>query len=234
MELIEKLKEVIQGEVATDEETLAEYSADASIFQVRPKAVVFPKDTDDVKALVTFVSEHKAQDSSLSLTARSAGTDMSGGPLNESIIVGFTKHMNQLLGFEGDRVRVQPGMYYRDFEIEAEKRDLLLPSYPASKELAAMGGLINNNSGGELTLRWGKTNRYIEELKVVLADGNEYTLSKLSMNELNAKRRQQDFEGELYRQVHDVLEKNYDAIQAARPNVTKNSAGYALWDVYNR
>lgn len=232
--MIEELKKAIQGEVATDEETLGEYSADASIFQVRPQAVVFPKDGADVAALVKFVNERKAQDPALSLTARSAGTDMSGGPLNESIIVGFTKHMNNLLGFEGDRVRVQPGMYYRDFEKEAEAKDLLLPSYPASKGLAALGGLINNNSGGELTLRWGKTNRYVEELKVVLSDGNEYELRKLTMNELNAKRRQEDFEGDVYRRVHDVLEKSYDVIQSARPNVTKNSAGYALWDVYNR
>ena len=232
--MVEELKKIIQGEVATDEKTLVEYSADASVFQVRPKAVVFPKDATDISALVKFVSSQKAHDPSLSLTARSAGTDMSGGPLNESIIVGFTKYMNRILGFEGDRVRVQPGMYYRDFAAEAEAKDLLLPSYPASKDLAAMGGLINNNSGGELTLRWGKTNRYVEELKVVLADGNEYTLSKLTLNELNAKRRQEDFEGDMYRRVHDVLEKNYDTIQNARPNVTKNSAGYALWDVYNR
>ena len=232
--MVEELKKIIQGEVATDEKTLVEYSADASVFQVRPKVVVFPKDATDISALVKFVSSQKAHDPSLSLTARSAGTDMSGGPLNESIIVGFTKYMNRILGFEGDRVRVQPGMYYRDFATEAEAKDLLLPSYPASKDLAAMGGLINNNSGGELTLRWGKTNRYVEELKVVLADGNEYTLSKLTLNELNAKRRQEDFEGDIYRRVHDVLEKNYDVIQSARPNVTKNSAGYALWDVYNR
>lgn len=232
--MIEELKKIIQGEVATDEKVLEEYSADASIFQVRPTAVVFPRDAADVSAIVKFVSRHKQEDPSLSVTARSAGTDMSGGPLNESIIVGFTKHMNNLLGFEGSRVRVQPGMYYRDFEVEAEKKNLLLPSYPASKDLAALGGLINNNSGGELTLRWGKTNRYVEELKVVLSDGNEYALRKLTMNELNAKRRQEDFEGDVYRRVHDLLEKNYDTIQAARPNVTKNSAGYALWDVYNR
>ena len=232
--MIEELKKIIQGEVAVDEKTLGEYSADASIFQVRPQAVVFPKDGEDVAALVKFVNEHKAEIPPLSLTGRSAGTDMSGGPLNESIIVGFTKYMNKVLGFEGDRVRVQPGMYYRDFEKEAEVKDLLLPSYPASKDLAALGGLINNNSGGELTLRWGKTNRYVEELKVVLSDGNEYTLRKLSKSELNEKRRQENFEGTIYRRVHDILEENYDLIQGARPNVTKNSAGYALWDVYNR
>lgn len=231
--MIEGLKQLIKGEVATDEATLAEYSADASIFQVRPKAVVFPKDASDVAALVRYVKEHKEEDSSLSLTGRSAGTDMGGGPLNESIIVGFAKHMNALLGFEGERVRVQPGLYYRDFEEEAQSRNLLLPSYPASKDLAAFGGLINNNSGGELTLRYGKTNRYVEELKAVLSDGNEYTLRKLNKEELAAKRRQEDFEGDIYRRVHDLLESRREVIVAARPNVTKNSAGYALWDVYD-
>ena len=62
----------------------------------------------------------------------------------------------------------EPGVYYRDFEKETLKKGLILPSYPASRNLCAIGGMVSNNSGGELTLQYGKTNRYVRELDIVL------------------------------------------------------------------
>ena len=91
-DLINELKQLIKGDVATDEATLTEHSHDASIFEVKPKVVVFPKDQNDVEALVSFVVKNKSSNSELSLTARSAGTDMSGGALGEDIIVAFGKY----------------------------------------------------------------------------------------------------------------------------------------------
>lgn len=234
MDLFDELQTKIKGEVTRDDKTLVEYSTDASLFEVRPQVVVFPQNSEDVQELIRFVNEHRGQDAHLSLTARAAGTDMSGGPLNESIIMGFTKHMNEILGFDGDSVRVQPGMYYRDFEKETLKRNLLLPSYPASKLLAALGGMVNNNSGGEKTLRYGKTNKYVAGLNMVLADGNEYMFKKITKTELNKKRALENFEGDVYRKVDDLIQKNYNVIQQARPHVSKNSAGYALWDVWDK
>ena len=229
----EGLKQILSGDVATDAETIRTYSRDASIFKYLPKAVVFPKDTEDVRKLVAFVAQEKKNHPELSVTARSAGTDMTGGPLSESIVVGFTKYLNHF-SIEGETAMIEPGVYYRDFEKESLARGLVMPSYPASKSLAALGGIVNNNSGGEKTLRYGKTSKYVEEMSMVLSDGNSYTFGPLSREALEAKKAQQDFEGELYRCVHDLIEKNYDAIQTARPHVAKNSAGYALWDIWDR
>jgi FAD/FMN-containing dehydrogenase len=69
---------------------------------------------------------------------------------------------------------------------------------------------------------------------VILADGHEYRLGPLTMSELRAKMSQSDFEGSLYQQLFRLLEQNYAAIQRARPRVSKNSTGYALWDVWDR
>src|SRR3989344_2773453 len=112
----DKLKTVIKGDVLSDEQTLTAYSHDASLFEVKPKAVVFPKNVEDVKALVKFVSENKKDDTSLSLTARSAGTDMGGGSINDSIIVEFTKYFNKIISVDKTQATAQPGVFYRDFE----------------------------------------------------------------------------------------------------------------------
>src|SRR3989344_5989340 len=195
--LLQELKKVIKGDVLTDAETLITYSHDASLFEIKPQAIVFPKNEDDVKAIIKFANLNKKNNPSLSLTARSAGTDMSGGSINDSIIVAFEKYFNNAPKIHDNVATTQPGVYYRDFEKETLKHNLLFPSYPASREICAMGGIVNNNSGGEKSLQYGKTEKYIKRMKVVLADGNIYELKPLSQEELNQKLQLNTFEGEI-------------------------------------
>lgn len=231
--MFDELKKNFRGEITTDATALAAYSHDASLFEVMPSAAVAPKDADDVKQLVKFVSAQKKQHPELSLTARSGGTDMTGGSLTESIVVDFTKHFNHIRGFGTDYGVVQPGVFYRDFEKESLKRKLLMPSYPASREICTVGGMVSNNSGGEKTLAYGKTENYVEELKVVLSDGNEYTIKPLVKKELDKKIKEKSFEGTLYKKLYQLISKNQKLLQSAKPNVSKNSAGYYLWNVWD-
>lgn len=69
---------------------------------------------------------------------------------------------------------------------------------------------------------------------MVLADGNEYVFKALSMAELGEKEQQSDFEGEIYRKVHQLIENNFDLLMRAKPKVSKNSAGYYLWNVLDK
>ncbi|MDP2671634.1 MAG: FAD-binding oxidoreductase [bacterium] len=234
MSLFEDLKEVIKGEVLSDPQTLSFYSHDTSLFEIKPKVVVYPKDSEDVERLVQYIVKKKQEDPTISLTARSGGTDMGGGAINDSIIVDFTKHFNQIKNFEEETITAQPGVFYRDFEKETLKRGLYLPSYPASKNICALGGMINNNSGGEKTLIHGKTIDYVEGLKVILRDGNEYSLEALNRQQLDEKLKAENFEGEFYRQIYRIVEENYETIKAAKPKVSKNSTAYNLWDVWDR
>lgn len=231
MELKKELQGIVKGGVEDSLEILKEYSRDASLFELKPKLVVFPKDTEDVKALVRFVNAHPAEN--LSLTCRSGGTDMTGGPLTQSIVVDMQRHFTKVLEVGEDWAKVQPGAWYRDFEKEVAKRGLLLPSYPASKDICTMGGMVANNSGGEKTLHYGKTEDYVKELKVVLADGQEYVVSPLSASELEEKIRRQDFEGNLYERIFELVKENQDTLFKAKPKVSKNSSGYYLWNVWD-
>src|SRR3989344_3097590 len=226
MNLKEDIQKIIRGEVENYEATLKKYSNDASIIEVKPEVVVYPKDVEDLKHLVKFVSDRKKDNPSLSLTARSAGTDMSGGPLNDSIILDFLKYFNHIKEISGDIAVTEPGVYYRDFEEATKKQGMMFPSYPASKGICSIGGIVSNNSGGEKTLAYGKTEKYVLELKVVLSDGNEYTIKPLNKQELDEKMKQQDFEGDLYRQIFKLVSENNDKLKKAKPNVSKNSAGY--------
>ena len=84
------------GELLDDAVTREFYSHDASLFEVKPQLVVCPKDTADVQTLIKLVAANKKKMPRLSVTARSAGTDMSGGAINDSIIVDFNKHFTNI------------------------------------------------------------------------------------------------------------------------------------------
>lgn len=232
MDLKEEIKQIFNGEIEDSPEIIKKYSRDASIFEIKPRLILYPKDTQDLKNLVIFTSQNR--DRGVYLTPRSGGTDMTGGAVGESLIVDMTKHFAGSVEISDSEATVNPGVFYRDFEKVTLAQGLLLPSYPASKDICTVGGMVANNAGGEKTLAYGKTEDYVKELKVILSNGNEYTLKPLNRSGLEEKIKMNDFEGNLYKSIYNLIEEDYDLITKARPNVSKNSAGYYLWNVWNR
>jgi len=250
--LKDELQKFFKGDIEDSDASRTKYSRDASLLEVRPEIIVFPKDSADIGALVKWVNENKSKYPNLALTMRAAGTCMAGGAIGESIIVDTTRHMNKLhsikkippfqitpkyphahdVTISGEAV-VEPGCFYRDFEPKTLEQGLLLPCYTASKSLNAVGGMVGNNSAGEKTLNYGKTEDYIKELQVVFTDGREYTVRPLTKKELYAKIAQGDFEGDIYKNIFALINENKEIITNAKPNVSKNSAGYYLWNVWD-
>ena len=205
MDYSSEIKKFFKGEVYSDDKTLTAASHDASLFELKPSLVVAPRDVYDVKNLVSFAAKKKQVGENISLTARSAGTDMSGGPLTESIVVDFLPHFNHIKEVAGLSAISEPGVYYRDFEKETLKQGLIMPSYPASRDLCTVGGMVANNSGGEKTLTYGKTEKYVRKLKMVLADGGEYEFRPLTMRELEVARQKKDFFGTVHQGMFDLI-----------------------------
>ncbi|MCD8561600.1 FAD-binding oxidoreductase [Candidatus Saccharibacteria bacterium] len=230
----ESLRKSIKGTVSTH---LAERRAvrhDSSIFELTPDYVVAPANARDVERLVQQVTAHKQLFPKLSLTPRSAGTDMSGAAIGSSIIVDMTPHFSQIRSLRGTMLHTQPGVYVRDIDPLLAKAGLQLGSVPASRALCTIGGMVGNNSGGEQSLRYGNTEHWVRELKVVLADGKEHTIKPLTKRQLTAKMAEKTFEGTLYKRTYELIESNYDLLRNARPKTHKNSMGYNLWSVWDK
>lgn len=223
-----------EGDIDYSDIMLDEYSHDASMFEIRPSLIVAPKHTEDVQRLVSVAKSLKGKLTNLSLTGRGAGTDMSGGAINESVIVDFKKYFTKIESIGQKSARLQPGVFFRDFDTEAKERGVLMPTYPASRDLCTVGGMVNNNSGGEKSIEYGQAANFVNELEFVFADGIARKVCPLNKAELDKKMKQKDFEGEVYRQVFDLVSKDYEEIKAAKPKVSKNATGYNLWDVWDR
>lgn len=224
----------LDGDIYVDEKTLEKFSRDASIFKITPEIVISPKNVEDLQKLVNFTREQKKLGENVSLTARAAGTCMSGGSLSNSIVLDFTKYFNKTLDVSRESATAQMGIYYRDFEFETLKNGSLLPSYPASRDLCALGGIVNNNSAGEKTLKFGTTVDYVEEIEIVAADGNLYNFKEESIEEWNKIcLEDKTFFGEIHRKIDKILKENKDEIEKNTPSVTKNASGYYLWKVFD-
>jgi FAD/FMN-containing dehydrogenase len=99
------LKNSITGEVLDDPYTLGMYATDASIYQVKPVVVVIPKDEADVKKAVALANEHK-----ITILPRGGGTSLAGQSIGKSMIMDFSKHLNNIIEINAAEkwVRVQP------------------------------------------------------------------------------------------------------------------------------
>lgn len=233
MSTAEKLKQILEGEVDSTTETRQRLSRDASIFTLIPEVVVSPKNVNDVKALVQFASTETKAGRHISLTPRAAGTDMTGGSITNSVLLDFTRHFTGIGEIHNQTIQVDPGVYYRDLEKLTLAHNLVMPSYPASKSICAIGGMVGNNAGGEKSLLWGQVKNFVTKLSVVLADGNEYTIKPLNAIELEEKISQDTFEGRLYKKLLYLIKQNQELIAREKPSTSKNSSGYYLWDVWD-
>jgi len=234
-EILDKLNTKIKGDIHLDKDSLKKYSRDTSLFEIEPTAIISPKNVLDIENLVHFVNDNKHDNPELSLVPRSGGTDMSGGAIGEGLIVDFTENINN---FEIDVVnkiaKSQPGVFFRDFEKELIKNNLEMPVFPASKNIAAIGGMVANNCGGEKSLRYGQIRNFVKKVKVVLSNGKEYEFKKITLDEAKRISENDDFIGGVYRRIISLVNENYTKIKEAKPKTTKNSSGYAIWDVYDK
>ncbi len=215
----------IKGEVLTDDYSLGMYSTDASFYQIMPLAIVLPKDESDVKETVAFAYKHK-----IKILPRGGGTSLAGQTVGDSLIIDFSKYMDQILEFnEKERwVRVQPGIV-RDVLNEAmAKYGLHYAPDPATSSRANVGGMVGNNSSGTKSILYGKTVDHILEAKVLLADGTEMVFNEKSDTEYDHIANQNTREGEIYKKFRSAIHLHSDEIKQRFPKVMRRVGGYNL------
>lgn len=225
------LKKQLRGQVFSNQRTIDYFSTDGSVFRLPPKVAYYPTNAKDV-AQAARVSWQLAENGKrLPITARGRGTDQAGGALGEGLMMVFPPHMNKLKAIGKDTVTVQPGLLYDTLQTTLKSHGRFLPPFPSSIQFSTIGGAVANNACGEKTIKYGSTRDYVKSLNVVLANGEHIVAERISKRELNHKKGLTSFEGEVYRKLDGLLLDNKELIEKTHPHVSKNSAGYALWEV---
>lgn len=223
------------GSVDVSAEARQKASRDASIFEVTPAGIIAPKDVESIKAVVRWANDEVEAGNPVTFAARVGGTCMSGGSLTQGYILDLKQHFNHVgdVDAQARTIRTQSGAMHIAVETLAKNAGLLFAPYTSSRDICGIGGMLGNNASGEQSIKYGPTSSNVNEVKVVLSDGNEYTFGPLTRKEVEAKKQLPTFEGEIYRHVTTLLEENKFTIAANHPHTVKNAAGYALWELWD-
>lgn len=227
------LQEHLSGQVLISADARKYFSTDGSVFEIMPELVVYPKDESDVRKTARFTWQLAERGRVIPITARGKGSDQAGAALGSGIMMSFPAHMNKIIEYDGrtGNVVIEPGIIYSKLQQALHTHGRFLPPYPSSIEFSTLGGAIANNAAGEKTVKYGSTRDFVKGLRVVLANGEVVETKRLTKRELSKKMGLSNFEGEIYRNLDKLIDDNKELINKINLNVTKNSAGYDIFDV---
>ena len=203
------------------------YSTDASMYQEVPAAVCFPASASELRELV-----FQARARGLGITVRAAGTSLAGQTTGGGIVADISRHMTTILAVDAEarRARVQPGVIRDQLNQAAGAHGLLFGPDTSTTNRCMLGGMIGNNASGSYSPAYATTREHVIALDCVLDDGSHARFGPLDRGQLDAKCRQDDREGQIYRCMLALLREHKLAIQQAfpHPEVTRRNTGYAL------
>ena len=222
-EVLEELRSKVSGEVLEDEFTLGMYATDASIYQIMPKAVVFPKNEDDVVQALAIARQAK-----ITILPRGAGTSLAGQTVGDSMVLDFSRYMDQILEINRDErwARVQPGIARDDLNALLLPFGLHFAPDPATSSRANIGGMVGNNSSGTKSILYGKTVDHVLESKVILADGTLMLLSSMNPAAYQEVCTSVSREAEIYGGFQKIIETHREEIDKRFPKVMRRVGGY--------
>ncbi|MDE2640675.1 MAG: FAD-binding oxidoreductase, partial [Chloroflexota bacterium] len=201
------------------------YATDASIYEMEPVAVVFPRSAADVQHVLRVAGR-----CGVAVLPRGGGTSLAGQGVNHAIVLDFTPHMNRVLSIDpaARTARVQPGVVLTQLSAAAREHGLRFPVDPSTANRATIGGGIGNNSCGAHSGLYGKMADNVVALDVVLADGSLVTLAPLDAAALAGKRAQSDLEGAIYRAAGALATAHAEEIGRRFPDIPRRVSGYNL------
>jgi FAD/FMN-containing dehydrogenase/Fe-S oxidoreductase len=225
-DLVADLERRVEGDVRFDTYTRELYATDASAYEQLPVGVVAPVSTDDVAAVMAYCAAE-----GLPVLPRGGGTSLAGQAVNEAVVLDFKRHMDGLIDVapEGATARAQVGVTLARLNDHLRPHDLKFAPDPAWGDKSVLGGAIGNNTTGAHSLKYGKTDAYIEECEVVLADGTVTQFGWIDVDDLHERADPDgDLEARIHAEVARILEEEADEIEARYPDLKRNVSGYNL------
>ncbi len=229
MDIANELKNILKGEVHTDNTSIILYSTDASAYSEKPLGVIYPQDTEDIGKVIKFCHKHK-----IPIIPRAAGTSLAGQVIGSGLVMDISKHLNKIIevNTEEQWVRVEPGVVLDELNAYLKSYGLFFGPETSTSNRCNMGGMIGNNSCGTHSIIYGSTRDHTLEIKGFLSNGDKAVFSSLTKDEFAAKCGENSFEGTIYRKINKILssEDNRNEIEKEFPHkdIHRRTTGYAL------
>lgn len=204
------------------------FSTDASIYQIVPKAVAFPKDDEDLRKIMKYAFENN-----IPITPRGGGTSLAGATVGSGIIIDFSMHMNKVIKYnpEENWIEVQPGIILDELNQYMSKEGKIFGPDPSTSNRGNIGGAIGNNSCGAHSLLYGKTIDNVLELNAYTAGGNNLKLGFEGSSYFEKTLPGQ--EGVILETLKSIRQNYIPEIQKKYPSIQRRVSGYNLDELVN-
>ncbi|MGW2922917.1 FAD-binding and (Fe-S)-binding domain-containing protein [Streptomyces angustmyceticus] len=168
--LAEELAAAVRGEVSFAAADRALMTMDASNYRRVPRAVVAPRDAEDVAAVLRVCRDH-----GVPVVPRGAGTSIAGQATGVGVVLDFTRHMRRIVSLDADArtAVVQPGVILDDLRAAAGAHGLTFGPDPSTHSRCTLGGMIGNNSCGSHSVAWGTTADSVRALELLTYGGEQ-------------------------------------------------------------
>ena len=229
-EALAELNAQMEGEVRTDAVHRALYATDASIYELVPFGVALPKSAADLVKIVKACAA-----AGIPLTARTAGTSLSGQAVGPGLIVDTGRFLNRVLSIDVERreARAEPGVVRDELNRLLRPHGLMFGPDTSTSNRCMVGGMVGNNSCGSYSIFHGTTRESLVSMEVVLSDGSVAELGEMEREGWLAREAQGGLLGSAMREVRGLVEGQVETIRAAFPKreVKRRNTGYALDDL---
>lgn len=218
-ELRINLKEKVRWDVVT----LQLYSTAACLYEITPLAIVIPENIEEIKTAVNICRKYK-----IPILPRGAGSSLSGNSVGKAVILDLTHYFKEIKIIDDTRVRSGVSVVLNNLQAELKQQNRKFAPDPSSGNVCVIGGMLGNNSGGPHTMKHGNMYRHVEEVNVILSNGEVFNARNIPLNEISSL---DDLHRPYYEKIKLLLEKYSEEIEFSRPNTTKSASGYQVWDI---
>ena len=224
-DLSNALQNAIKGQVCFDQTTRVLYSTDASIYQIQPLGVVFPRSLDELNACVEIATGYHVP-----ILARGAGSSLAGQAIGPALIIDCSRYLYKQVDInpEESTATVEPGVILASLNRAAASHGLQFGPDPASAQRATMGGTLANNATGAHSIWYGMCADHLISSEVVLANGSTALFEAVSLEQAESRTQDNDLEAAIYRTALDIRSNCAEAIRQKWPRTWRRASGYNL------
>jgi len=233
IEFIKQLRPLFQGDIDSSDAGKQIFSTDNSIYQLKPEAILFPKNIEDLQLIMQISNLDQFKE--LIITARGGGTGTNGQSLTNGIVVDLSRHMNKIIHIDPIKqiAVVQAGVVKDQLNLELKKYGLFFAPELSTSNRATIGGMINTDASGQGSCRYGKTHHHVLELKTILINGELLESVPLKIEDFPEKIQDKTtFQKNLYLKLLDITLENKEIIEKSFPKLNRSLTGYDLPALY--
>lgn len=218
--LFADLSRILSGDIDCSHQAIESHSTDNSPYTIHPQAIIYPKNTTDIKHTIAFSREY-----GMPLTVRGGGSASTGGSLGEGIILDMSRYFTRIrqVNMMEHTVTVDAGVTLGELQEKLSVWNMEIPVLPRERHgKTTVGGFVATKNATPNSFYAGTIREWIEGMTVVVDTGEEHHIK----DGITPSGRLLG----IYQSVFPLLSEHAPTLRAARREEGDDATGYFLWN----